>query len=417
VSSVIREIPFGDLLAVPLRNGVYKPKTFHGRGTKVVNMKELFAHDRIDDQAEQRVSLTEEEIARYSLEPGDLLFARRSFVLEGAGKCTLIGTPREPTVFESSMIRARIDPSAADPAYLYYFFRSPLGRSCISSIATRTAVSGITGRNLAGLRLPLPPVAFQQVIASRLGDLDDLMESSRRRVEVLEQMAQVIYREWFVRFRFPGHEDATFVDSPLGRIPEGWEIAGIDRIVEAINFTVDPATIDPTTPAVGLEHIPRRQLTLDDWGEARDLGSRKATFKRSDVLFGKIRPYFHKVSVAPLDGICSTDAIVIRPANDYWGLGVMTVFSDEFVANAVQTSNGTKMPRADWKVLRTFPVAVPPSDLARHFNALCRETLECAAHLMMGNRRLAAVRDLLLPKLVTGQIDVSDLDLDAVAVV
>ncbi|HUC13083.1 MAG TPA: hypothetical protein VMS00_01400 [Acidimicrobiales bacterium] len=106
-----------------------------------------------------------------------------------------------------------------------------------------------------------------------------------------------------------------------------------------------------TVPAVGLEHIPRRQLTLSDWGEAGELQSRKTRFRSGDILFGKIRPYFHKVSVAPLDGICSTDAIVIRPREPYWGLVVMTVSSNGFVAHAAQTATGTKMPRADWKVI------------------------------------------------------------------
>lgn len=131
--------PFHEILILsePLRNGVYKPKEFHGRGTKVVNMKELFAHERIDDQPDLRVELTGGEVAKFQLYPQDLLFARRSFVLEGAGKCSLIGKPSEPTVFESSMIRARVDPSRADPAFLFYFFKSPVGRALMATIATR----------------------------------------------------------------------------------------------------------------------------------------------------------------------------------------------------------------------------------------------------------------------------------------
>lgn len=135
-------------------------------------------------------------------------------------------------------------------------------------------------------------------------------------------------------------------------------------------------------------------------------------FLEGDILFGKIRPYFHKVSVATLDGICSTDAIVLRAIDRYWGVAVFTVFNDDFVAHAAQTSNGTKMPRADWKVIRHYQVAVPPYDLANRFTAIARALLGAAASLMFGSARLAALRDLLLPKLVTGQIDVSALDLN-----
>jgi type I restriction enzyme S subunit len=93
----------------------------------------------------------------------------------------------------------------------------------------------------------------------------------------------------------------------------------------------------------------------------------------------------------------------------------MAVSSDEFVANATQTSNGTKMPRADWKVIKEFPVAIPPVNLARLFTRLCQDMLGSAQRLMFQSRELALIRDLLLPKLVTGQIDVLSLNLDALA--
>jgi len=116
--------------------------------------------------------------------------------------------------------------------------------------------------------------------------------------------------------------------------------------------------------------------------------------------------------VAPIDGICSTDALVLRPRPEYWGQAVEVLFSDDFVGNATQTSNGTKMPRADWKVIKAFPIAIPPIELSRTFTRIVRHSLGLAETLMFQNRGLARMRDLLLPKLVTGQIDLSSLDLD-----
>jgi len=220
---VWREVVFDALLSEPVRNGVYKAKEFHGRGVKVVNMKELFGFDRIDDQPELRVALTESELERFQLQPDDLLFARRSFVFEGSGKCSIIGCPSEATVFESSMIRARLDPQKANASFLFYLFLSPYGRARMASIATRTAVSGITGSNLAGLRLEVPAVDVQGRIARVLAAFDELIDNNRRRVEVLEEITRTIYREWFVRFRYPGHEGVPLVDSsgsppvPVGR--------------------------------------------------------------------------------------------------------------------------------------------------------------------------------------------------------
>jgi type I restriction enzyme S subunit len=300
-----------------------------------------------------------------------------------------------------------------NPHMLAGVFNSAWGRSAVSGQLVGSAQQHFNIGSAKALRLRLPDKEGQDRVAAVLCALSDLIEKNRRRIELLEQMAQAIYREWFVNFHYPGHEDASLVDSLLGPIPEGWEVRAVDRLVEIVKATVDPALLNPDTPAVGLEHIPRRQLTLDDWGTAGCLGSRKTYFERGDLLFGKIRPYFHKVSVAPVSGICSTDAIVIRPNSDHWGLAVFAIFSDDFVANATQTANGTKMPRADWKVIREFLVAVPPVDLARRFSAFSHDLLDAARLLMLETRELAGIRDLLLPKLVTGQIDVSELDLDA----
>jgi len=376
-------------------------------------MKELFAFDTLSDQPDSRIKLTPAELAKAGLRDGDLLFARRSFVLAGAGKCSLVVDPPEALTFESSMIRARPNPERADSRFLFYYFKSPQGRARMASIAARTAVSGITGSNLSALEIEVPGVDAQRQVANVLKQFDDLIENNRRRVQILEEMARVIYREWFVKFRYPGHEEVPLVDSALGPIPEGWTWGEIDDIVTLVKSTVDPSTVDPKTPAVGLEHIPRRQVTLDDWGTAGDQGSRKSVFAEGDILFGKIRPYFHKVSVAPVDGICSTDAIVLRAKDAQWGQAVAVVSSTEFVAHATATSNGTKMPRADWKVLGKWPTVLPATPVAEAFTSVLRGQLGMAQALMFANRRLAALRDLLLPKLVTGQIDVSALELDA----
>ena len=307
----------------------------------------------------------------------------------------------------------RPDPERVDPGFLSYVFLGPEFQDVIrQKTLSGSTVDRIPVGDIPAWPVRLPGLAYQRVVAQILGSIDDLIENNKRRVEVLEEMARVIYREWFVHFRYPDHETVPLVDSLLGPIPEGWSWATVDDLVGVAKETLDPSLLDPATPAVGLEHIPRKQITLDDWGRAGDLGSRKATFKKGDILFGKIRPYFHKVSVAAIDGICSTDAIVIRPKPVHWGEAVAVIASDEFVAHATQTSNGTKMPRADWKVIGKYPVVVPPTSISSNFTQVIRDHLDLADRLMFESRRLAEMRDLLLPKLVTGQFDVSTLDLD-----
>ena len=134
VQPVIGNIPshwrvasFESLLDGGTRNGIYKPKEYHGRGVKIVNMGELFAHPRLRAVPMKRIDLSKAEQGRFDLRQGDLLFARRSLVVEGAGKCTIVMETDEPTTFESSIIRARPKASEADSLFLYYLFNSPLG--------------------------------------------------------------------------------------------------------------------------------------------------------------------------------------------------------------------------------------------------------------------------------------------------
>lgn len=321
----------------------------------------------------------------------------------------------EPVICASFCKLVRVDPASAEPGYIFRVLQAAYSDGRLDAYQVQsTGITNFTWKPfLEHFQVALPSRDSQETIACVLDLFDDLIENNRRRVQVLEEMARAIYREWFVKFRYPGHGDVPMVDSALGRIPEGWAWGEVDDLVRVVKDTVDPSTLDPCTPAVGLEHIPRNQMTLDDWGMAGDQGSRKAVFAKGDVLFGKIRPYFHKVSVASVDGISSTDAIILRPLRQHWGHVVLLVSSTDFVGHATQTSNGTKMPRADWKVLGRWPVAIPPDGLAHDFTEIVQDQLGLAETLMFENRRLSEVRDHLLPKLVTGQIDVSTLDLDA----
>ena len=195
-----REIPLAQLLAEPVRNGIYKKKEFQGRGTKIVNMGELFAHPRLPAVPMKRVELSESEADRFLITAGDLLFARRSLVAEGAGKCCVVLDVDEPTTFESSIIRVRLDSTKADYLYLYYFFNSALGLYHLDTIRRQVAVAGITGSDLAKLEIPVPPPTEQRAIAHVLGTLDDKIELNRRMNETLEAMARALFKSWFIDF-------------------------------------------------------------------------------------------------------------------------------------------------------------------------------------------------------------------------
>ena len=344
--------------------------------------------------------------------PGDIVFTQRGTL----GQVGIIPTAcgHDRYVISQSQMKLTVDETQCDPRFVYYYFRNDDTVTTIKGLAISAGVPHINLTILREFRIPKPPLATQRKIAGVLSAYDDLIENNTRRIAILEEMAQAIYREWFVHFRFPGHESARFTDSPLGKIPEGWKRAALGDLARETRRAVDPSEIDPETPYIGLEHLPRRSITLGEWGKAKDVQSTKLAFKAGEILFGKIRPYFHKVGVAPVDGVCSSDAIVIAPkSTSTFGPVLCCVSSDEFVSHATQTSQGTKMPRANWDVLVKYPLPLPPDGLLKRFNSIVEDMVTTLRLLMLKNRNLRTTRDLLLPKLISGQLDVEDLDIDA----
>lgn len=250
----------------------------------------------------------------------------------------------------------------------------------------------------------IPPLDTQKRIAGILSAYDDLIENNRRRMALLEDAARQLYREWFVRFRFPGHEHTRITNA----VPRGWAKRTLGNLCEEVRETVKPEAIDSDTPYIGLEHMPRRSISLSEWGTADQVTSSKHRFREGEILFGKIRPYFHKVGIAFLDGVASSDAIVIRPLEvNFRGLVLMTVSSDPFVAVTAQTmKEGSKMPRADWKQMQAYPVPLPPAGLLGTFEGVILATVQQLKTLTLANQKLRAARDLLLPRLMSGEIAV-----------
>lgn len=395
-------IPFGELYEVPSRNGVTRPSRVRGAGYKMVNMGELFQYNRIGDIEMERVPMSDEDIEKTSIESGDLLFARQSLVLEGAGKCSIVLQAPEPTTFESHLIRVRLKKDICDPFFYYHYFNSR--QSPISTIVQQCAQAGIRGSELAKLHVLFPDLPIQQKIASILSSYDDLIENNNRRIKLLEESARLLYQEWFVRLRFPGYEHTRIVDG----VPEGWRPRTLGDICFEVREIVNPSELEPDTPYIGLEHIPRRSICLDTWGRAEEVTSTKHNYIAGDILFGKIRPYFHKVGIAFTDGIASSDAIVMRPITENLrSLLLLTISSDRFVAVASKTAReGSKMPRADWNLMKQYPVPIPPEGMLDAFNGTIVPIIEQLKLLAFQNQKLKAARDLLLPRLMSGEIAV-----------
>ena len=196
-----------------------------------------------------------------------------------------------------------------------------------------------------------------------------------------------------------------FEDSEVGAIPAGWRIGRLADIAVAPRRGVDPTDLSNETPYIGLEHMPRRSIALAEWENAGKVVSNKTAFEQGEFLFGKLRPYFHKVGIAPISGICSTDVIVIAPKTPEWSPFLLTLISsDEFVTNVDQASTGTRMPRTNWEAMGRYQHCRPAKAVAQAFQEATQPLLSRIIADIHKSRTLATIRDTLLPKLLSDDL-------------
>ena len=352
-------VKFGDLYAEPSRNGLTKPKAVRGTGTKMVNMGEIFAHGRIARAPMDRVPLSDTEAERSLLCEGDLLFARQSLVLSGAGKCSIFLGDTEPVCFESHIIRVRIDTKKANPTYLYYFFQSPSGRASIHSIVEQGAgASGIRGSDLAYLQFHIPDFGIQRAIAYILGTLDDKIDLNWRMNETLEAMVRALFKSWFIDFDpvrakmsgrdtgLPKHLADLFPDrlvkSELGEMPEGWKVGTLGNVLRQ---RVEPCLASAETasrPYVPIDCISPKSLFLAGSKPGEEAKSSLRKFYKWDLIFGAMRPYYHKVCIAPFDGTTRTTAFVLYPKRKHdFAFAALLLHDPDTIDFASRNSTGS----------------------------------------------------------------------------
>ena len=404
------EVDFESLFATPSRNGVYKSKDHHGSGVPIVNMGELFAFNRIGNQPMSLIRMSDAEMDKSGLIDGDLLFGRRSLVEEGAGKCSIVYKPAGPLTFESSIIRVRLNRAIADPEFFFNYFRSPIGRSRIRAIVGGAAVKGIRGSDLKLIKVHVPPIDEQIAIRQVVALYDDLITTNQRRIALLEDAARRLYREWFVHLRFPGHESVPVKDG----VPEGWAKLPLGDVAE-ITMGQSPESKYYNTDGDGL---PFHQ-GVSDFGHRfvkHEAYTKQATriAEAGDILCSVRAPVgrlnFTRDKIAIGRGLSAMRSRTGHQSLLFYQLDALFVEEDMIGGGAIFASVGKKE-------LFGQLILQPSTSIATTFNRLVSDLDLQIENLDSQNQELAKARDLLLPKLMSGQLDVSGIALpDEVAV-
>lgn len=398
---------FEELYLEPSRNGIYKPKEFHGRGCKIVNMGELFAYDFVGQQDMKRVELNEKELVRDTLKDGDILFGRRSLVESGAGKSSIVKNLNEPTTYESSVIRLRLNKKHSNPYFYYYWLLSPSGKGAIASIVTGANVKGIKSSDLKNIVVPTPTLPTQNKIVGILSAYDDLIENNLKRIKLLEKMAQITYEEWFVHLRFPGHESTPI--NPETDLPEGWEKLSLSQIGEYLNgYAFKPKDLgDEGMPIIKIKEI-KGGVVYDTPRNTGEKIPEKYLVETGQILFSWSASL--EVVIWQYErGLLNQHLFKVTPKK-----GVSKAFLFLALKEALKVfdglTTGATMKHIKRKELDFVQTAVPNNRLMQEFDVLVGAVIEEILNLSKQNQRLREARDILLPRLMTGIIDVEEYD-------
>jgi type I restriction enzyme, S subunit len=341
---------------------------------------------------------------------GDILFSR----VGSYGNSSYVSR-NEQFCLGQNTVCITPEQSRIQPTFLYCALNSDNLRNQIEALVGGASQGTISLKSIRKLQIPSPPLPVQQRIAGVLSAYDELIANSQRRINILESMARALYREWFVHFRFPGHEKRPRVASPLGEIPQGWEVK---RVTDAVH--VNPRVVVPREgekPFVPMGCLSTDSMLISEI-ESRT-GNSGSKFQNGDTLFARITPCLENGKTGLVQfmpnasdvAFGSTEFIVLRSRSLTPEFVYCLARSDEFRGVAIKSMSGaTGRQRVQEKCFGDFQIAHPPQELLGQFSAIVSPSFRLIYSLHQQIQNLRRTRDLLLPRLLSGQVALDALD-------
>lgn len=407
---------FGELIINHIKHGIYKsPEYFNLNGVKLLKMGVQYSTNRIGNQDMEKVIVTKEELNKFQLNEGDLVFSRTSMMTEGAGKCSIVINHNTPMVFDGNLLCANLNKKLIFPEFVFYFFNSELAQYEIKKITTGTQSRNISGSNLAKIRISFPPLPEQKAIAKILSDLDSKIELNKKMNSTLEEIGKTLFKRWFVDFEFPNEKGKPYKSS-------GGEMVYNKELNKEI----------PKESQV----IYLKDILIFERGD--EPGSKMYENNKTDDNIRFIRVSDLNNDVAKIfipkklvntkctfdNVLLSLDASVGIVKIGYEGSyssGIRKVYAkDNFLSNALiyfllqsediqniinQYAIGTTILHAN-KAIEYMTFIIPSNKTINDFQKLINPIFMKLVDNIQENKNLADTRDLLLPKLMSGKIRV-----------
>lgn len=317
-----------------------------------------------------------------------------------------LGWLRRPATVNQAISGLVIDNSKADWRFVFYYLLQNRGDLTIQ--AQGAAQQNLNQDLIRKFEIPLPSLPAQRWIAGVLSAYDELIENSQRRIQILEKMARALYREWFIHFRFPGHEKHPRVDSLLGDIPKGWEVKKLADVAE-----VNRAQINASTAPVELHYIdissvsPGQIDSITSYAFADAPGRARRIVQHGDVLWSCVRPNrrSHAQVMHPEPAtIASTGFAVLTATRVPFTFLYFATTTDDFVAFLTNNATGAAYPAVSGSTFEKADLLIPSTSLLKKFGDATIPMAEQIHTFQRQIQNLRRTRDLLLPRLLSGQV-------------
>lgn len=416
-------IAIGDLVSsgeAELKTGPFgtqlKASDYTDEGTPVINVRNIGLGSIRPDKLEYISSDTKDRLSSHVLRLGDIVFGRKGAV----ERHVFIRKEQDGWFQGSDCLRLRFNRGRVDPLFASYFFlTSEHQRWMMNQCSHGATMASLNQGILERIELPIPPLPIQRRIAGILSAYDDLIENSQRRIKILEEMARRLYREWFVHFRFPGHETCRFADSPLGEIPEEWEVKKLATVAAVNRAQINARSAPDELHYIDISSVSPGQIeTVTTFAFSDAPGRARRVVQHGDVLWSCVRPNrrSHAQVMHPEpDTIASTGFAVLTAMKVPFTFLYFATTTDDFVAFLTNNASGAAYPAVTATTFEKADLLVPPAPLLKAFGDTTIPMAEEIHTLQRQTQILRHTRDLLLPRLLSGQIDVEVLPEPAVA--
>ena len=335
------------------------------------------------------------------------------------GKVALFDCDPPEGLINAQMLILRADGEVIDQKFLFYQICSDNFQTKLKNFASGSAQPQIPIIDLKEIEIVVPDFPTQRKIATVLSAYDDLIENNTRRIKILEEMAQAIYREWFVEFRFPGHEGVEMVESELGMIPQGWEVKRLSDLVETQYGYTESATDDD----VGPKFVRGKDINKNsyiDWNTVPFCPIEPEKYAKyrlhaGDILVIRMAdPGKVTIIEKQIDAVFASYLIRLKlNSKRLLPYYLFCTLLDERYQNYVYgVSTGTTRKSASAGVITGFDLVIPTDEVRDRFEIVIDSLRKALNNLLEKNTALRQTRDLLLPKLISGEIDVSEIDIN-----